>query len=52
MWYSFNYGIAHFVSIDTETDFPGAPEEKRYVLPTGGFGQEGTQMGRGRLARA
>lgn len=27
MWYSFNYGPVHFVNIDTETDFPGAPEE-------------------------
>lgn len=25
-WYSFNYGLAHFVSIDTETDFPYSPE--------------------------
>jgi hypothetical protein len=26
MWYSFNYGNVHYVVIDTETDFPGAPE--------------------------
>jgi len=26
MWYSFNYGNIHFVSIDTETDYPYAPE--------------------------
>jgi hypothetical protein len=25
-WYSFNYGLAHFVSIDGETDFPNSPE--------------------------
>lgn len=31
MWYSFNYGNVHFVSIDTETGFPGAVEENRYV---------------------
>ena len=39
MWYSFNYGNVHFVSIDTETGFPGAVAEKRYVMPCrGGFG--------------
>lgn len=38
MWYSFNYNNVHFVTIDTETAYPGAPEEKRYVLPCGGFG--------------
>jgi hypothetical protein len=26
MWHSFDYGLVHFVSISTETDFPGAPE--------------------------
>jgi hypothetical protein len=25
MWYSFDYGQAHFIIIDTETDFPNAP---------------------------
>ena len=25
-WYSFNYGLAHFVSIDTETDYANSPE--------------------------
>jgi len=24
MWYSFDYSYAHFISIDTETDYPGA----------------------------
>lgn len=38
MWHSFNYGPVHFISIDTETAFPGAPEEHMYVLPCGGFG--------------
>jgi hypothetical protein len=38
MWYSFNYGPVHFISLDTETAFPGAPEEHAYVLPCGGFG--------------
>lgn len=27
MWYSFDYASVHFVVINTETDFPGAPEE-------------------------
>jgi hypothetical protein len=40
MWYSFNYGNAHFISIDTETGYPGAAEETRYVLPCGGFGNQ------------
>ncbi|KAL7947640.1 hypothetical protein V8C42DRAFT_363945 [Trichoderma barbatum] len=25
-WYSFDYGLAHFVSIDGETDYPNSPE--------------------------
>lgn len=27
MWYSYNFGGAHFVSMNSETDFPGAAEE-------------------------
>ena len=26
MWSSFDYGLIHFVLIDTETDFDGSPE--------------------------
>jgi len=26
MWYSFDYGPIHFISLNTETDFPDAPE--------------------------
>lgn len=37
MWYSFDYGNVHYVSIDTETAYPDAPEAKRYVMPCGGF---------------
>lgn len=44
MHYSFNYGPVHFISIDTETGFPGAPEEKRYVLKCGGFGDQLTWL--------
>ncbi len=40
MHYSFNYGLVHFISIDTETGFPGAEEETHYVLPCGGFEEQ------------
>jgi len=40
MHYSFNYGNVHFISIDTETGFPGAPLETKYVLPCGGFADQ------------
>jgi len=38
MYYSFNYANVHFISLDTETGFPGAAEETKYVFPCGGFG--------------
>jgi len=47
MWYSFDYGLAHFVSLNTETDFPNAPEEHRGdsgLLPAGGFGTDGEYL--------
>jgi hypothetical protein len=49
MWYSFNYGPAHFVSVNTETDFPGAGEEHTgdsgiKWLPAGGFGADGQYL--------
>lgn len=40
MHYSFNYGPVHFISLDTETGYPGAAEETRYVFPCGGFGDQ------------
>ena len=49
MWYSFDYADAHFVSIDTSTDFPGAPEGETGDshmpwFPAGGFAPNGTYM--------
>eukprot|EP00937_MAST-01D_sp_MAST-1D-sp2_P006073 g6073.t1 len=44
MWSSFNYGLAHFVSWNSETDFDGAGEETHGdsgVLPAGGFAPAG-----------
>ena len=44
MWYSWNQGPVHFVSINTETDWPGAAEEKHGdsgILPAGSFGRDG-----------
>jgi hypothetical protein len=37
MWYSFDAGPVHFVSLDLETGYPGAAESKRYVFKSGGF---------------
>ena len=38
MWYSFDHGPLHVVTIDTETDFPGAPSDSYLpILDTGGF---------------
>lgn len=39
MWYSFNYGSVHFTNIDTETDYPGAPNDD-YANKNGGFGDQ------------
>lgn len=44
MWYSFNRGPVHFVTINTETDWPGAGEEKKGdsgLWSAGGFGRPG-----------
>jgi len=38
MHYSFNYGNIHMITIDSETGYPGAAEETKYVYPCGGFG--------------
>lgn len=49
MWYSFNVGPVHFVSLNTETDFPGAEESKTgdghiSWLKAGHFGAEGEYL--------
>mmetsp|Transcript_6970 Transcript_6970/g.14518 ORF Transcript_6970/g.14518 Transcript_6970/m.14518 type:complete len:464 (+) Transcript_6970:59-1450(+) len=46
MWYSWDYGSAHFISLNTETDFEGAEEEgtgDSHIpwLKAGGFGEDG-----------
>ena len=42
MWYSFNLGPAHWVVIDTETDFPEANGDQFtwYPMSNGGFGDQ------------
>lgn len=42
-WYSFDYGLAHFVVIDTETDFLNAPDMSA-TLASGPFGKTGQQL--------
>lgn len=49
MWYSWNWGPVHFVSINTETDWPGAEERDTgdshdKHLPAGHFGQPGEYL--------
>ena len=45
MWYSWDRGRVHFTSLDTETDFPGAPEgTSGPILPSGGFAPSGAYM--------
>eukprot|EP00039_Didymoeca_costata_P028336 m.20720 g.20720 ORF g.20720 m.20720 type:complete len:487 (-) comp6929_c0_seq1:115-1575(-) len=49
MWYSYDYGPVHFVSINTETDWSGAGEEKTGdshdpELPAGSFGEPGEYL--------
>ena len=45
MWYSFDYGLVHFINFDTETDFEGAPEGVGTHLNSGPFtGPAGTQL--------
>ncbi|KAG9550821.1 Metallo-dependent phosphatase, partial [Aureobasidium melanogenum] len=45
-WYSFEYGMAHIVMIDTETDFPSAPDglDGSAHLGAGPFGAPNQQL--------
>jgi hypothetical protein len=40
MHYSYNYKNIHFIAIDSETGYPNAPLEKRYIFPCGGFQEQ------------
>jgi len=40
MWYSFNHKNVHFVSINTETDYPNSPNDEYAGLKNGGFGNQ------------
>lgn len=40
MWYSFNYGPVHFVSINTETDYPNSPFGTDSIWKYGPFGDQ------------
>ena len=44
MWYSFNFGPIHFVSINTETDYPDAPTTPHTILGSGAGGGFGNQL--------
>jgi hypothetical protein len=45
-WYSFDYGMAHVVMINTETDFPSAPDQPggKQGLNAWPFGSPGQQL--------
>jgi len=45
-WYSFDYGMVHFVIFNTETDFPNAPDEPggEGAEDAGPFAPSGTQL--------
>ncbi|KAJ5548323.1 hypothetical protein N7513_005557 [Penicillium frequentans] len=45
-WYSFEYGMAHIVMINTETDFTDAPDgtDGSADLDSGPFGKQGQQL--------
>ena len=44
LWYSFDYGPAHIIVINTETDFEGAPAGPNTSLNAGNFRPNGTQV--------
>ncbi len=40
LWYSYDYGLVHFVQIDTETDYPNAPMGPGTYFNAGPFGDQ------------
>eukprot|EP00038_Savillea_parva_P018274 m.22861 g.22861 ORF g.22861 m.22861 type:complete len:487 (+) comp4035_c0_seq1:39-1499(+) len=49
MWYSYDFGPVHFISVNSETDFPGAGEENTgdsgdKLLPAGHFAPDGAYL--------
>lgn len=43
-WYSFDYGMTHFLMFDTETDFANSPEGPGTNAGTGPFGVDNQQL--------
>jgi hypothetical protein len=44
MWYSFDYGPIHFVSINTESDYPYSPTSPNTFIGIGAGGNFGNQL--------
>ena len=40
MWFSFDYGLVHFISVDTEVDYPDSPEGPGTHMNGGPFGDQ------------
>lgn len=40
LWFSYDYGMAHFIHIDTETDYPDAPMGPGTFYGAGPFGDQ------------
>jgi len=40
MFYSFDYGLVHFINMDTEVDYPDSPEGPGSFLNSGPFGDQ------------
>jgi hypothetical protein len=51
LFYSFDYGLVHFISLDTEVDYPGSPEGPGTTMNCGPFGDQLTWL-RNDLAKA
>ena len=44
MWYSFDYGLVHYVQFDTETDFPAGLSGPELKAPNGNFAAPNAQL--------